>query len=140
MRSLPYDRDLTPVFNVAEVAHILVVPASLPVKTLADLIAYAKANPGKVNYGSAGFGSPPHLSVELSSASRHQADPLPYKGLGPAMPDMLSGRLQLLSIARLRRHNLKTGASARLPPAPTSGLPDCPTCRPRPRPACPAGK
>jgi tripartite-type tricarboxylate transporter receptor subunit TctC len=113
-RSLPYDptTDLTPVFNVAEVAHILVVPAQFPAKTLADLVAYAKANPGAVNYGSAGIGSPPHLSVELlERVAGVKMTHVPYKGLGPAMPDMLSGRLQLLSISiGTGGSNLKSGA------------------------------
>src|SRR3954463_2643131 len=66
-RGLTFDvmTDLVPVFNVAEVAHILVVPASVPAKNVAELVALAKAQPGKINDGSAGIGSPPHLSLEL---------------------------------------------------------------------------
>jgi tripartite-type tricarboxylate transporter receptor subunit TctC len=113
-RALPYDpmTDLTPVFNVAEVAHILVVPNSLPVRDIGEFIAYAKANPGKVYYGSAGIGSPPHLSVELfERVAGVKLTHVPYKGLGPAMPDMLSGRLQLLSISLgTGGSNLKSGA------------------------------
>src|SRR5438046_5220423 len=64
-RGLTFDpmNDLVPVFNVAEAAHILVVPSSLPVSDVAALVAYAKTGAGKVNYGSAGYGSPPHLSM-----------------------------------------------------------------------------
>src|ERR671927_1327968 len=66
-RNLTFDvmSDLVPVFNFAEVAHILVVPASVPAKDVAELIALAKAQPGKIYYGSAGIGSPPHLSMGL---------------------------------------------------------------------------
>src|SRR5437879_13531533 len=63
--SLPFDPlvDLVPVFNVAEAPHILVVPGSIPAQDLAEFIAYARANPGTVYYGSAGAGSPPHLAA-----------------------------------------------------------------------------
>src|SRR5258706_11845589 len=66
-RSLPFDpiKDLAPVFNIAEASHILVVPAALQARDLAQFIAFAKANPGKVYYGSDRLGKPPHLSVEL---------------------------------------------------------------------------
>ena len=68
--------DLVPVFNVAEAPHILVVPAALPPKDLAEFIAWAKASPGKVYYGSAGNGSPPHLAMDrfarLDQRSRHR--------------------------------------------------------------------
>ncbi len=113
-RPLPYDpvTDIVPLFNVADVAHLMVVPGQLPVKTLAELITYAKANPGKINYGSAGVGSPPHLSIELFAREAGLSMVhIPYKGLGGAMPDMLSGRLQLLSISLgTGGSNLKSGA------------------------------
>ena len=133
-RSLPYDpvTDLTPVFNVAETPHILVVPNSMPARTLGEFIAYAKANPGAVNYGSAGVGSPPHLSVELfERVAGIKLTHVPYKGLGPAMPDMLSGRLQLLSISvGTGGSNLKSGAIRALATGADkrlTQLPDVPT-------------
>jgi len=124
--------DLAPVFNVAEAPHVLVVPASLPAGTVAESIAYAKANPGKVYYASAGIGSPPHLSVELF-ARQAGVKPVhvPYKGIGNAFPDMISGRVQLMSIslgsARPYLKNgqiraLAAGAKHRL-----AGLPEVPT-------------
>jgi tripartite-type tricarboxylate transporter receptor subunit TctC len=124
--------DLVPVFNVAEAAHILVVPASLPVRDVAEFIAYARANPGRVYYGSAGIGSPPHLSIELFA---RQAGltlvHVPYKGIGNALPDMLSGRVQVMSISLgsarpylkgSQIRPLATGARQRL-----AGLPEVPT-------------
>ena len=124
--------DLVPVFNVAEVAHILVVPASVPVKDIGEFIAWAKAQPGKVYYGSAGVGSPPHLSMELfAKVTDLKLVHVPYKGVGGAMPDLLAGRVQIMSMALgsarpyLKTGQLKplvTGAAQRL-----TNLPDVPT-------------
>src|SRR5258706_11448503 len=91
--------DLAPVFNVAETAHILVVPPAVPAKNLAEFIAYAKAQPKPLHYGSAGFGSPPHLSMELfARAAGLKMVHVPYKGVGRAMPDLLAGRVQAMSM------------------------------------------
>jgi tripartite-type tricarboxylate transporter receptor subunit TctC len=124
--------DLVPVFNIAEVAHILVVPASVPAKDIGEFIAWAKNRPGKVYYGSAGVGSPPHLSMELfSRVTGLKLVHVPYKGVGGAMPDLLAGRVQIMSVALgSARPYLKTGqlrplvagASHRL-----SNLPEVPT-------------
>jgi tripartite-type tricarboxylate transporter receptor subunit TctC len=101
-------------------------------KDLAQFIAYARANPGKVYYGSAGIGSPPHLSLELfGRLAGVKLMHVPYKGIGNALPDMLAGRLQAMSISLgSALPYLKTGqirplaaaAKARL-----AGLPDVPT-------------
>src|SRR5258706_5780212 len=92
--------DLAPVFNVAETAHILVVPPAVPAKDINEFIAYAKAQPKPLHYGSAGFGSPPHLSMELfSKAAGLKMVHVPYKGVGGAMPDLLAGRVQAMSMA-----------------------------------------
>jgi tripartite-type tricarboxylate transporter receptor subunit TctC len=112
-RGLTFDvmNDLVPVFNVAEVAHILVVPASVPATSVAELIALARAQPGKINYGSAGIGSPPHLSMELfARIAGVKLTHVPYKGVGGAMPDLLAGRVQVMSMAiGSARPYLKTG-------------------------------
>jgi tripartite-type tricarboxylate transporter receptor subunit TctC len=133
-RSVPFDplADLVPVINVADAAHIFVVPASMEAKDLAQFIAYAKANPGKVYYGSAGIGSPPHLSLELfGRLAGVKLMHVPYKGIGNALPDMLAGRLQAMSISLgsaqpyLRSGQIRplaTAAKERL-----AGLPDVPT-------------
>jgi tripartite-type tricarboxylate transporter receptor subunit TctC len=103
--------DLVPVFNIAEVAHILVVPASVRAKDVAELIALARAQPGKMYYGSAGIGSPPHLSMELfAKVAGVKLVHVPYKGVGGAMPDLLAGRVQVMSMAiGSARPYLKTG-------------------------------
>jgi tripartite-type tricarboxylate transporter receptor subunit TctC len=133
-QALSFDplHDLAPVFNVAEAPHILVVPASLPVKDLAEFIAYARTNPGKVYYGSAGIGSPPHLSVELfARIAGLKLVHVPYKGIGNALPDMIAGRVQVMSMALgsalpyLKSGQIKAiaaGTKHRL-----AGLPDVPT-------------
>jgi tripartite-type tricarboxylate transporter receptor subunit TctC len=112
-RGLTFDvmNDLVPVCNVAEVAHILVVPASVPAKDVREFIAWAKAQPGKVNYGSAGIGSPPHLSMELfARVAGLKLVHVPYKGVGGALPDLLAGRVQVMSMAvGSARPYLKTG-------------------------------
>jgi tripartite-type tricarboxylate transporter receptor subunit TctC len=133
-KSLPFDpiKDLAPVFNIAEASHILVVPAALQARDLAQFIAFAKATPGKVYYGSAGLGSPPHLSVELfARLAGLKLVHVPYKGIGNALPDMIAGRVQVMSMslasARPYLKNsqiraLATGAKHRL-----AALPDVPT-------------
>lgn len=101
-KSMPFDpmKDLVPIAPIAEGPQILVVPASLPVKTLPEFVAWAKANPDKMNYGSAGTGSPNHLSTDyfLRSAGIKAAH-LPYRGAGPAVNDLLTGALQMMVIA-----------------------------------------
>ena len=101
-KGLAFDvmNDLVPVFNVAEASHILVVPASLPVKDLAEFIAYARAQPGDVYYASAGMGSPPHLSMELfAKLAGAPMVHVPYKGVGGAMGDLLAGRVHAMSMS-----------------------------------------
>lgn len=98
-KKLPYDteRDLLPVSLVASAPLILVVHPSLPVKSLKDFIAHAKANPGKFNFGSGGPGTTPHLAGEmLKSMAGLQMTHVPYKGGGPALADLVGGQLQLM--------------------------------------------
>ncbi len=98
-KKLPYDtqKDLLPVSLVASAPLILVVHPSLPVKSLKDLIAHIKANPGKFNFGSGGPGTTPHLAGEmLKSMAGLQMTHVPYKGGGPALADLVGGQLQLM--------------------------------------------
>jgi tripartite-type tricarboxylate transporter receptor subunit TctC len=98
-KKLPYDhiKDFAPVSLVGTVPNVLVVHPSLPVKSVSELISYAKANPGKINYGSAGIGSPPHLSMELlKSMTGINLVHVPYKGAGPALADLLGGQMQAM--------------------------------------------
>jgi tripartite-type tricarboxylate transporter receptor subunit TctC len=96
---MTYDpvKDFTPIVRTVDVNYVLVVHPALPAKTLPELIAYAKANPGKVAYGSAGSGSLPHLSTELLKAQTGiDAVHVPYKGGGPMVTDLLGGSVQVV--------------------------------------------
>ena len=96
---LNYDpgRDLTPITEIVEIPIVLLVPPSLPAKSVKDLIAMAKAQPGKLNYGSAGAGTVGHLGAEMfKSVSGVQITHVPYKGLAPALVDLMGGTLHLL--------------------------------------------
>ncbi|WP_158292102.1 Bug family tripartite tricarboxylate transporter substrate binding protein [Paracraurococcus ruber] len=89
--------DVTPILHLANVANILVVNKALPVQSVADLIAHAKANPGRLSYGSPGIGSSVHLSGELfTQATGTQMVHVPYRGGGPALADVVAGNLQLM--------------------------------------------
>jgi tripartite-type tricarboxylate transporter receptor subunit TctC len=96
---LPFDplRDFVPVALVATSPFALVVSKSLPVNSVAELIAYAKAHPDQLNYGSAGTGSAPHLAAELfSSMAGIRMTHVPYRGLAPAIADLIGGQIQVL--------------------------------------------
>jgi len=98
-KSLPYrtEKDFTPVTLVASAPLMLVVNPSVPAKSLKDLIAYAKANPGKLNFGSGGPGTTPHLAGEmLKTMAGIQLMHIPYKGGGPALADLIGGQIQLM--------------------------------------------
>ena len=97
-KTLPYDfsKDLDPIGLVALTPNVLLVNPSLPVKTVAELIAYIKAHPGTVNYGSAGKGSTEHLSGELfRSMTNTDIAHIPYKGGAPMMTDLIGGQIQM---------------------------------------------
>ncbi len=138
---LPYDpiRDFAPVALATTSPLLAVVPASLPAKSVAELIAHAKAHPGKLNYGSSGPGSSPHLATELFlSMTGTQMAHIAYKGIAPAitalladevqfslvpiavgMPHVRSGKLRALGVAGLSR----SSAAPELPTIAESGLP-----------------
>ncbi|HTE13859.1 MAG TPA: tripartite tricarboxylate transporter substrate-binding protein, partial [Burkholderiales bacterium] len=112
-KKLPYDhiRDFAPISMIGTVPNALVVHTSVPAKSVKEFLAYAKANPGKINYGSSGLGSAPHLSMELiKSMTGVTMVHVPYKGSGPALADLLGGQLQALcsSLAGLLPH-IKSG-------------------------------
>jgi len=99
--SLPFDplNDIVPVFNIAGAPQLLVVPGALPVKDLAGFIALARANPGTLNYASAGPGSTTHLAADhFARLAGVQLVHVPYRGAGPALTDLLAGRVQMLSV------------------------------------------
>jgi tripartite-type tricarboxylate transporter receptor subunit TctC len=96
---LPYDpiRDFTPVTLATSAPLILVAHPSLPVKSVRDLIALAKARPRELNFGSGGSGSSPHMALELMrEMAKVEFNHIPYKGTTPALADLLGGHLQLL--------------------------------------------
>jgi tripartite-type tricarboxylate transporter receptor subunit TctC len=97
-KSLPFDslKDLAPVTQLAESPLIVTVNPSFPPRSIKELIAHLKANPDKVNYGSSGNGSPPHLATELFKyMTETKMTHVPYKGAGPAAVDVISGYIQV---------------------------------------------
>ena len=139
-KELPYDvtKDFTPIINVAISPYALVVNPSVPAHSLKELIAYAKANPGKLSYSSPGVGSASHLAAEmLKTMAGIDMVHVPNKGMGPALLDLMSGQVQLLfasvpAIVKQKPDRLRPIAmaeekrSALLPDLPTieeSGLP-----------------
>ena len=96
---LPYDtfKAFAPVALVARYFDIVVISSKLPFKSVQDVIAYAKANPNKLNFGSAGIGTSMHLAGELFKSMAHvDMTHVPYKGSAPAITDLLSGQIQII--------------------------------------------
>jgi tripartite-type tricarboxylate transporter receptor subunit TctC len=90
-------RDIAPVAGIIRVPMVVLVNPSVPAKTVPELIAYAKANPGKVNMASAGYGSAPHMAGELFNVTAGvNMVHVPYRGQGPALTDLLGGQVQIL--------------------------------------------
>ena len=130
----PYDtlRDFVPVTLGASLPNILVAHPALPVKSVRELIAFAKTRPAQLNYSSAGSGTSPHMSMELfRTMAAITITHIPYKGTGPATTDLLAGQVQLsmpnvltalphIKAAKLRALGVTSGKRA-------AGLPDIPT-------------
>lgn len=96
---MPFDtrRDLVPVSNVAQGPMLVLVPDGSKHRTLADLVAAARARPGALNFGSAGMGTQTHLAAELlAAAAGVDLQHVPYKGEGPALTDLVGGQLELV--------------------------------------------
>ncbi|MDO8981674.1 MAG: tripartite tricarboxylate transporter substrate binding protein [Afipia sp.] len=132
--SFNFIRDIAPVAGLARVPNVMVVPNDFPAKTVTEFIAYAKANPGKVNMASSGNGTSIHLSGELFKAMTGvEMLHVPYRGSAPAITDLLSGRVQVMfdnmpsAISHIRAGTLRALAvttasrSAELPDVPTVG-------------------
>ena len=125
-------RDIAPVAGIARTPLVVEVNPSFPVTTIPEFIAYAKAHPGKINYASAGNGTPHHASAELfKMMAGIDIVHVPYRGTAPAMVDLLAGRSRSCSIRCLPRSNMF--AAAHLRPLAVTGparwptLPDIPT-------------
>jgi len=101
---LPYDpvRDLAPISQLATLPFVLLVHPSLPVKSVAELIALAKAKPGQLNFGSSGGGGGAHLSGEMmKTAAKIDMTHVPYKGAAPALVALLGGEVQFMFVSIL---------------------------------------
>ncbi len=97
-KNLPYDavKDFAPVTNVASTPNIIVVNPSVPAKNLQELIALAKSEPGKLNFGSTSLGGSPHMSAELLKMMTHiDITHVPYKGAAPMLTDLVGGQIQI---------------------------------------------
>ena len=134
MAKMPYHpfKDLSLITTVVRVPEVLAVNPVLPVNTLAELVAYARANPGKINFGSAGSGTITHLAGEsLKVEAKINLVHIPYKGAAPAVQDLLGGQVQMgvfdvpILLPHIRSGKLKALAvtSARRAPS----LPEVPT-------------
>jgi tripartite-type tricarboxylate transporter receptor subunit TctC len=98
-KNLSYDaeKDLKPVIYIASITNVLIVPADSPLKSVPDVIAAAKAAPGKLSFASSGSGSSTHISAELFRLmTGTELLHIPYKGSGAAMPDLISGRVSMM--------------------------------------------
>lgn len=131
---LPYDalKDFAPITLIDRLANVLLVNKDLPVKTFADLVKFAQANPDKLSYASAGIGSVSHLSMELMKVqAKLPMTHIAYRGAGPALVDLLSGQVQLTwnnlssNMSNIRNGNLRALAVAA--PQRVPQLPDVPT-------------
>jgi tripartite-type tricarboxylate transporter receptor subunit TctC len=133
-KGLPFDpaKDFAPVALFALTPIVLMVNPNLPVKNVQDLVAYAKSNPGKVNFGSAGMGSTPHLAGELfKTMTKTELTHVPYRGTSPAMNDLIGGHIQMFfDLLPSSLPQINTGKVRALANAGTKrpeALPDLPT-------------
>jgi tripartite-type tricarboxylate transporter receptor subunit TctC len=127
-----YMRDFVPIAGIALTPQVMEVNPSVPVKTVPEFIAYAKANPGKLNYASAGIGTPQHLCGELfKMLTGVEMAHVPYRGSAPAVVDLIAGQVQVMldflpsSIEHIRAGRLRAVAMASAKRWPA--LPDLPT-------------
>jgi tripartite-type tricarboxylate transporter receptor subunit TctC len=133
-RNLGYDaaRDLVPVVFIASITNVLIVPPELPAKSVAELVALAKSQPGRLSFASSGAGSSTHMSAELFKVmTGTDVLHVPYKGSGQALPDLMSGRVSMMfenmpgAISHIRSGKLRVLAVTGLKRSPA--LPDVPT-------------
>jgi tripartite-type tricarboxylate transporter receptor subunit TctC len=134
VRKLPYDaiKDFTPIAMVGGTPNVLCIYSGLPVRSLKELVAYAKANPLKMNYGSSGQGTLTNLSMEqLKTQAGFEATHVPYRGIGPAITDTIGGQtLAMMPGLAAALPHIKTG---KLKPIAITGakrnplIPDVPT-------------
>jgi len=134
VKKTPYDavKDFTPIAMIGGTPNVLVVRPSVPAKTLAEFVAYAKANPLKINYGTSGKGTLNHLAMEqFKNAAQFESLSVPYRSIGQAFTDLMGGQVQSIfpGVAAAMQH-IKSGA---VRPLAVTGpkrhplLPDVPT-------------
>jgi tripartite-type tricarboxylate transporter receptor subunit TctC len=136
LKAMPFDpvRDLTPIAPLVAYVNVLVVNKDAPFKSIPELLTFAKANPGKISYGSSGVGASNHLSGELL-ALRTGTDltHVPYKGNAPAMSDLIGGQISMMfDIVHTARPHIASGAVRPLAVTSTTrnaALPHVPTMR-----------
>jgi tripartite-type tricarboxylate transporter receptor subunit TctC len=141
-KSLNYDpKNLVPIAIMSHIANVLLVRADFPAKTVQELIAYAKANPGKLNYASQGIGTTSHLTAALFETITHtKLVHVPYKGTAPALNDLIAGHVDLMFselATSLQLHNAgkarilavatkeRVAAIPNIPTLEESGVPGC---------------
>jgi tripartite-type tricarboxylate transporter receptor subunit TctC len=130
--SFNFNRDIAPVAGITRVPEVMVVNLSVPAKTVPEFIAYAKANPSKLNMASAGIGTPSHVAGELFKMMTGVATVhVPYRGVAPALTDLISGQVQVMfgglasSIGHIKAGRLR--ALAVTTATRSEALPDIPT-------------
>ena len=133
-KNMTYDaaKDLEPVLFVASITNVLIVPPDFPAKSVAELIAAAKKDPGKLSFASSGAGSSTHMSAELfKSMSGTDILHIPYKGSGQALPDLMSGRVSMMfenapgAVSHIKAGKVRALAVTGLKRSPA--MPDVPT-------------
>jgi len=129
-KKLPYhpEQDLVPVTLLASVPNIVSTHPSLPVKTVKDLIALAKARPGQINFGTGGTGTGPHLATELFRLTTDiDIVHVPYKGTPPAVNDLLAGRMQVMfALSAVAMPHVKAGKLRSIAVSGSKRLPELP--------------
>lgn len=133
-KNLPYDikRDFASITQIAGASNVMVINPSVPAKSVTELVQYAKAKPGALNYGSAGRGTPAHLAGEMLNINAGiNMTHVPYKGAGPALIDIIAGQIQLIITspiaagAHMRSGKVRALATTGIKRNPA--LPDLPT-------------
>jgi tripartite-type tricarboxylate transporter receptor subunit TctC len=133
-KNMTYDaaKDLEPVVYVASITNVLIVPPDFAARSVAELIAMAKKEPGKLSFASSGAGASTHMSAELfKSMTGTDILHVPYKGSGPALPDLMAGRVHMMfenapgAMSHIKAGKLRALAQTGLKRSPS--LPDIPT-------------
>ena len=144
LQKLPYDvaKDLAPVITTSSQPNVLAINATLPVHSIAELVAYAKANPGKLNYASVGNGSSSHLNMELfKSVAGFDAVHVPFNGSPPAVKATVQNETQMIfAVMQPLQAQIEAGTLRALAVTTSKRFPLLPACRRSPSRAIPASR